>query len=80
MAEPGHTYVVSVVNLPEPKSGDYRIRKQITFPGEFSSHLVHHSVHGGIYLFIYLFIKSFSFCPMLFLMRNGWHIVVHNKL
>ncbi|XP_035497818.2 interleukin-17 receptor A [Scophthalmus maximus] len=33
VAEPGHTYVVSVVNLPEPKSGDYRIRKQITFPG-----------------------------------------------
>uniref|UniRef100_A0A7N6AJR1 SEFIR domain-containing protein n=1 Tax=Anabas testudineus TaxID=64144 RepID=A0A7N6AJR1_ANATE len=32
--EPGHTYVVSVFNLPEPESGDTdRIRKQITIPG-----------------------------------------------
>uniref|UniRef100_A0A3B4VLY3 Interleukin-17 receptor A-like n=1 Tax=Seriola dumerili TaxID=41447 RepID=A0A3B4VLY3_SERDU len=32
VVEPGQTYLVSVVNLPEPKSGDNRIRKQITFP------------------------------------------------
>uniref|UniRef100_A0A3B4Y9Y7 Interleukin-17 receptor A-like n=1 Tax=Seriola lalandi dorsalis TaxID=1841481 RepID=A0A3B4Y9Y7_SERLL len=32
VVEPGQTYMVSVVNLPEPKSGDNRIRKRITFP------------------------------------------------
>lgn len=34
MVEPGRTYMVSVFNLPEPDIGDYRIRKQITIPGE----------------------------------------------
>ncbi|XP_040895007.1 interleukin-17 receptor A [Toxotes jaculatrix] len=33
VVEPGHTYMVSVVNIPEPEGGDYRIRKQITIPG-----------------------------------------------
>nr|XP_046249295.1 pseudouridine-metabolizing bifunctional protein C1861.05 isoform X2 [Scatophagus argus] len=33
VVEPGHTYVVSVLNLPEPDIGDYRIKKQITIPG-----------------------------------------------
>ncbi|XP_047452894.1 interleukin-17 receptor A isoform X2 [Mugil cephalus] len=35
VVEPGHTYMVSVVNLPEPEFGDNRIRKQITVPGCF---------------------------------------------
>ncbi|XP_037624333.1 interleukin-17 receptor A [Sebastes umbrosus] len=35
VVEPGHTYTVSVFNLPEPEIGgkDYRITKQITIPG-----------------------------------------------
>uniref|UniRef100_UPI0037E88A1A interleukin-17 receptor A n=1 Tax=Semicossyphus pulcher TaxID=241346 RepID=UPI0037E88A1A len=33
VVEPGHTYTVSVFNLPEPAIGDYRIKKQITIPG-----------------------------------------------
>lgn len=32
--EPGHTYIVSVFNLPEPEIGDYRVRTQIAIPGE----------------------------------------------
>ncbi|XP_074533280.1 interleukin-17 receptor A isoform X2 [Halichoeres trimaculatus] len=33
VVEPGHTYTVSLFNLPEPSLGDYRISKQITIPG-----------------------------------------------
>ncbi|XP_054475571.1 interleukin-17 receptor A [Anoplopoma fimbria] len=33
IVEPGHTYMVSVFNLPEPEIGHYRIRKKITIPG-----------------------------------------------
>ncbi|XP_071350477.1 interleukin-17 receptor A [Trachinotus anak] len=32
VVDPGQTYVVSVVNLPEPESRDNRIRKRITLP------------------------------------------------
>ncbi|CAB1446015.1 unnamed protein product [Pleuronectes platessa] len=33
VVEPEHTYAVSVVNLPEPKSSDLTIRKKIFIPG-----------------------------------------------
>ncbi|XP_045893857.1 interleukin-17 receptor A isoform X2 [Micropterus dolomieu] len=31
--EPGHTYMVSVFNLPQPENGDVSIRKEIIIPG-----------------------------------------------
>ncbi|XP_039664413.1 interleukin-17 receptor A isoform X2 [Perca fluviatilis] len=33
VVEPGHTYMVSLLNLPETNIEDYRVRKQITIPG-----------------------------------------------
>ncbi|XP_041652486.1 interleukin-17 receptor A isoform X2 [Cheilinus undulatus] len=33
VVEPGHTYTVSILNLPEPENGDYRIKEQFTIPG-----------------------------------------------
>ncbi|XP_034031359.1 interleukin-17 receptor A [Thalassophryne amazonica] len=33
VVDPGHTYMVSVFNLPKPDTGDYRIGKQIIIPG-----------------------------------------------
>lgn len=35
--EPGHKYVVSVYNLPEPDIGDYRSSRQMAIPGELAA-------------------------------------------